>query len=309
MYYRKTRNKLIACILLLAAVMCISANKSVLADTSKDNGNIFSPICEVGRTDKGGGTEFVDLVKIDPANSNVPSPVPEDKTPEPVQLSQPAGTPQPAATPRPADSSASDNGKILIYHTHTNEAYLSSESERSVHLASRSSDASLTVKAVGEAMKNGFASWGRGCDHDITNNEAQGYGKAYKMSYVSVDNMIEKNGKYAAYLDVHRDAYISGTVPTVNINGENVARIMLVIGGKSPHAEQNHAFARKVMEELNKIHPQLCEKVLYVQSSGYNMIESDNCMIVEVGDNNVTVQEACRAAEYVAEAVSKVLNY
>ena len=63
------------------------------------------------------------------------------------------------------------------------------------------------------------------------------------------------------------------------------------------------------MEELNKIHPQLCEKVLYVQSSRYNMIESDNCMIVEVGDNNVTVQEACRAAEYVAEAVSKVLNY
>lgn len=282
MYYRRTKNRIILCVLLLAAVMCVPAKKYVFADTKNDG--LFSPFALIGSAMSTEVDLNTELVTIDSVNGAAHKDYATVETP------------------------SRDNGKILIYHTHTNEAYLASETERNVSLASRSSSAELTVQAVGEAMQEGFARLGTDSDHDMTNNEAEGYSKAYLMSYASVDSMVAKNGEYSAYLDVHRDAYISGTIPTVTINGESVARIMLVIGGRSPRAEQNHAFAGKVMEELNKIHPQLCEKVLYVQSSRYNILEADNCMIVEVGDNNVTVQEACRAAEYVAEAVSRVLN-
>lgn len=282
MYYRKTRNKIIACVLLLFIVMCIPAKKYVFADTQGKD--MFSPLTAVGFTDKKCDTADTERIEIGSVNGAAQSNVAAEELPN------------------------ENNGRILIYHTHTNEAYLASEAERNIKLAGRSSDELLTVCAVGSAMQDGFAALGIDSDHDTSNNEAQGYSKAYTMSYKSVSNMIEANGEYAAYLDIHRDAYISGTVPTVTINGESVARVMLVVGGRSPHAEQNHAFAQRVMEKLNKIHPQLCEKVLYVQSSRYNNIEADYCTIIEIGDNNVTVEEASRAANYVALAVSMVIN-
>lgn len=282
MYYRKTKNKIIACVLLLFVVMCVPAKKYVFADTQSKA--VFSPLTVVGFADREYDNADTERVEIGSINGEAQSDV---KTEE---------------------DSYKNNGRILIYHTHTNEAYLTSEAERNVKLASRSSDAAYTVLAVGSALQDSFAKLGIDSDHDTSNNEAQGYSKAYTMSRISVADMIEANGEYEVYLDVHRDAYASGTTPTVTINGESVARVMLVIGGRSPHAEQNHAFAQRVMERLNKIHPQLCEKVLYVQSSKYNNIEADNCAIVEIGDNNVTVEEASRAATYVALAVSMVIN-
>lgn len=282
MYYRKTKNKIIACVLLLFVVMCVPAKKYVFADTQSKF--VFSPLTIVGFANRECDNSDTERVEIGSVNGEAKSDI---KTEE---------------------DSYNNNGRILIYHTHTNEAYLTSEEERNVKLASRSSDAAFTVQAVGSAMQDSFAKLGIDSDHDTSNNEAQGYSKAYTMSHISVADMIEANGEYAVYLDVHRDAYASGTAPTVTINGESVARVMLVIGGRSSHAEQNHAFAQRVMERLNKIHPQLCEKVLYVQSSKYNNIEADNCAIVEIGDNNVTVEEASRAAAYVALAVSMVIN-
>ena len=287
MYYRKTKNKLLACIILLALVMFMFSNNTSLADTSVPPASAFCPWNVIGselisQSSDYYDSDYISLLNVESARDAV-----HDEVPLPT---------------------AENNNKILIYHTHTNEAYLESDESRFINLASRSQNAAFTVQEVGKALKNEFAVLGIDSDHDTTNNEAQGYKMAYKMSYASVDTMIEQNGDYIAYLDVHRDAYIANTVPTVTINGESVARIMLVVGGQSPHAEQNHAFARAIMEELNKIHPQLCEKVLYVQSSKYNRIEADNCVIVEVGDNNVTVSEACRAAHYVALAISKVLQ-
>ena len=59
--------------------------------------------------------------------------------------------------------------------------------------------------------------------------------------------------------------------------------------------------------ELNAIHPKLCEKVLVATNSKYNQDYSDKCLLIEVGDNAVTVEEACNAAEYVAIAIGRVL--
>ncbi len=310
MYSRTTRNKILASILLLIITLCASGDNKSYADT-----NIFAESFSPSEVLLETPSPSPDTVP-----TATPTPIISESTPTPEvtptpEISPTPGveldnitTPSPTPPPDDAPTLSENNGKVFIYHSHTNEAYLKSEADRDVNPAGRSNDASITVKAAGEALKNSLAMLGIDTDHDLTNNEANGYSSAYKTSHITVQNAIAQNGKYTAYLDIHRDAFIKGTIPTVKINGENVARIMLVVGGSSPHASGNHEFAKKIMAELNKIHPSLCEKVLYVQNSAYNKIESDNCVIVEIGDNNVTTEEACRAANYVAEAVAKVLN-
>lgn len=280
MYYRKTKNRILASVLLLAVVLCISLNSSGFAYT-RDFYGVFSPMGAIGH----GVLNSEDIINL---GAILPSgDITNDSWYD--------------------DTNTGNNNRILIYHTHTNEAYLETDENRFENLAGRSSNAELTVKKVGKTLQDALAAYGFDSDHNPANNEEQGYNNAYYLSADLIESMIEQNGEYMAYIDVHRDAYIKNTVPTVTINGQSVARIMLVVGGKSDYADENYAFALKVAEELNKVDPQLCEKVSFVQSSKYNQ-NSDHFLLVEVGDNAVTIDEACRAVEYVAMAVAKVLN-
>lgn len=204
--------------------------------------------------------------------------------------------------------SYSTNCKILLYHTHTNEAYLQNADNRYEQLASRSEDSSLTVCQVGKALRNAFAKFGYDCDHDKSNNEAQGYNKAYTLSNELINKNTNANGQYLVHIDLHRDAYVKNTTPTIEINGKSVAKVMFVVGGKCENAEENYNFACLIANELDKSYPGLCEKVLYVKTSRYNQQYSNRSLLIEIGDNAVTVEEACNAAELVAEAIGKVLS-
>ncbi len=197
--------------------------------------------------------------------------------------------------------------RILVYHSHTTEAYLEEVGTRGEKLASRSGNYYLTVNYVGEVLCDKLAEYGIDSDHDKNNNEAEGYGRAYILSKEGIYRMIEENGEYSVYIDLHRDSYSKGSKPTVEIDGRSVARIMLVVGGRSEHGEADRALAEKLMKALNEIHPQLCEKVLWVSSSDYNQI-SDTSLLIEIGDNGVSVSEAAAAAEYAALALAKVIN-
>ena len=84
-----------------------------------------------------------------------------------------------------------------------------------------------------------------------------------------------------------------------------VAKVMFVVGTQAPDYKNNLALAEKMMELLNEIHPQLCERVLEVDTN-YNQNISDHALLIEVGDNAVTAEEASRAAEYVAQALAEL---
>ena len=197
--------------------------------------------------------------------------------------------------------------RVLIYHTHTAEAYLKDEAERkSVSLVGRTTNPSLSVCTAGVTLTNKLTSLGVNAVHNTSNNEKNGYNSSYSMSRANVKDDIKKYGKFTAYIDVHRDAYIKGVAPTVNINGIQSARIMIVLGKKSPHYEKNLALSEAIKAELDKIHPELCIKILKVDAT-YNQDLDDNFILVEIGNNGVTVEEAQNASEFLASAIANVL--
>ena len=196
---------------------------------------------------------------------------------------------------------------VLIYHTHTAEAYLKDENERkAVSLVGRTVNPSLSVCAAGVTLSDKLASLGVSTVHNTSNNEKNGYNSSYSMSRANVKADIKKYGKFTVYIDVHRDAYIKGVEPTVNVNGVQSARIMIVLGKKSPHYEKNLALSEAIKAELDKIHPELCIKILKVDAT-YNQDLDDNFILVEIGNNGVTVEEAQNASEFLALAIANVL--
>ena len=198
------------------------------------------------------------------------------------------------------------NGSVLIYHTHTNEAYLKTEEERArAQYAGRSNDAEYTVVKAGNALTEALEGYGISTVHDISNNEVNGYNRCYATSMSNIAALTQQNGKYSLYIDLHRDSYSANVSPTVTIDGKEVAKIMLVVGSKAPGYENNVKIARALMERLNAIHPQLCERVLEVDTY-YNQNISDHALLIEVGDNAVTAEEASRAAEYIAKALAEI---
>ena len=208
--------------------------------------------------------------------------------------------------PAELTSTGETNGSVLIYHTHTNEAYLKTEEERArAQYAGRSNDAEYTVVKAGNALTEALEHYGISVDHDIRNNEVNGYNRCYATSMSNIAALSQQNGKYSLYIDLHRDSYSANVSPTVTIDGKEVAKIMLVVGKKAPGYESNVRIANALMERLNQIHPQLCERVLEADTY-YNQNISDHALLIEVGDNAVTAEEASRAAEYIARALAEI---
>jgi len=197
--------------------------------------------------------------------------------------------------------------RILIYHTHTAEAYLMDEEERkAVTTVNRTNNTAKSVCAAGVAFSNELLRLGVDTVHNTSNNEREGYNSSYTLSRNNVKSDIKKYGNFTAYFDVHRDAYIKGTDPTVTVNGKECAKIMIVLGKRSPYYEKNLALSEKIKERLDSYHPDLCIKILKVDAT-YNQDLDDNFILVEIGNNGVTVEEAQNAAGLFAKAVAEVL--
>lgn len=208
---------------------------------------------------------------------------------------------------------------VLIYHTHTTEAYFPTENHMYTPGSGwRCSDESMNIVAVGERLAEVLRNeYGLNVIHDATNHEPPKLSSAYSRSEVTMKAYKEKYPTLKLFIDIHRDAYGSPDEPTdyVMINGTEVARIMFVVGtGKGatgtgfdemPDFASNYALALRLTEYLVSINPKLARNIR-VKSGRYNQHISSACLLAEIGHNANTLEQALAAAEYLAEAIGSV---
>ena len=216
---------------------------------------------------------------------------------------------------------AQSGPQILVYHTHTCEAYTQSEKDPYVATGSwRTDDQTKSVVRVGEALtKELREKYGFNVIHDMTDHEPPKLGTAYERSLVTMQAYKNKYENLTIYIDLHRDAYASksGRSDSVEIDGKSVARLMFVVGtgeGKTgngfkekPNWKANYQLAKLVTDELNKINPKLARPVC-VKTGRYNQHVSDSCMLIEVGHNENSLEEALNAVPYVAKTLAAALK-
>lgn len=198
-----------------------------------------------------------------------------------------------------------DNSKkrILIYHSHTTEAYDTDEP--------RKMDLGQTVAAVGDELAKEFEKQGFTVIHDKTIHDLD-YNSAYAKSRDTMSKYFEKFKDFDFVVDLHRDDGPSKANVTTKINNEDAARLIIVTTTSDPRYKAHMSNINAIFEVAKREYPTLFrEKNLHTNYSGtryYNQDLSDNALLLEVGATSNKLQEAKNSMKYVARVVAEVIN-
>ena len=127
---------------------------------------------------------------------------------------------------------------------------------------------------------------------------------------------MEKYPTVKVVLDVHRDAMIANdthTKPTVTVNGQKAAQMMIIAGVVStealphPNWEQNFRFAVRLQQSLATTYPDLMRPLSLV-ASRYNQHLANGYLLVEIGTDVNTVSEAVYSGEMLGKTLANLLN-
>ena len=210
-----------------------------------------------------------------------------------------------------------DAPQVLIMHTHTTESYLPfTGSYYDKTYASRSTDNSENMSAVGEVIASGLRSYGIGVLHDTTQHDYPSYNGSYERSYITVSNYLKEYPSIKVVLDVHRDAIIANdgtiTAPVAEIDGKTAAQVMLIAGcdnGKMNHPNylKNLSFAAALQTQMESDHPGLTRPVLF-DYRYYNQSLTTGSLLIEVGGHANTLAQALYSAELIGDSLDRLLS-
>lgn len=218
--------------------------------------------------------------------------------------------PQPA---RPAAGAP----RVLIYHTHTYEAYNGGDNRPYAIVGAdewRTDDSGYNVVRVGEALAAELAALGIVAVHDTTAFEPPKIGTAYERSLAMLDSRLNAGEEYDLIIDLHRDAYNSTTwaEQSVEVAGVSCARIMFLIGtgedgfAVKPDWERNLALAARTEQALRGVNEGLSAGIT-VKGQRYNQHASDRCLLVEAGNNLNALEEVVASMPHLAYAIAQAL--
>lgn len=206
---------------------------------------------------------------------------------------------------------------ILVYHSHTTESYtLLDVGYYTESLDLRSKDKDKNMVRVGDELCEYLEKMGFGVIHD-TQIHDEDYNSSYNSSRKSVEKYLEEYPSIEITIDVHRDdiTYENKTKvkPTAEIDGKKAARMMIIAGAEYgsitdyPDWEYNLRFVLAVQNKASEMYDGLMRPVLFSERK-YNMDETRNSFLLEVGTDANTLDEACYSARLFATALGELLK-
>lgn len=212
----------------------------------------------------------------------------------------------------------SDEPQILIYHTHTTESYMMSEDQYYTNADEpRTTDEAKNVVAVGKKIAEQLEAAGYAVVHDTTVHDYPGFTGSYTRSAETVQAALEKYPSIKIAIDVHRDSISSGesdkVAPVVTVDGREAAQVMLVMGSETgsvtgyPNWRENLRLAMKLQYLFETNYPQFARSLL-LRSTKYNQNLTTGSILIEMGSDANTLDQALYSGELVGKALVLLLN-
>lgn len=207
--------------------------------------------------------------------------------------------------------------QVLILHTHTTEGYMTYDAGYyNAGDRDRTKDHQKNVCAVGEAIRLTLEAEGIVAIHDTTIHDSPQYTGAYTRSSATAEKILKKYPSIKVVLDIHRDAVLEeGAVvkPTATVDGRKAAQMMLVTGVVDtealphPQWQKNLTLSAHLQKALDGVSEDLMRPMNTV-ASRYNQHLSPGWLLVEVGAEGNTVEEAVYSGQILAKTLAKLLD-
>ena len=203
-----------------------------------------------------------------------------------------------------------DSPQILIYHTHSQEGYVDSIP----------GDMSTTVVGVGDYLTELLQEqYGLNVIHHTGQYDVETRDDAYSLAGPAVEKILAEHPSIEVIIDLHRDGVGENTHLVTNMDGVDMAKIMFVNGlsrttsvGEigylyNPNLADNLAFSFQNQLTMAEYYPGLSRGV-YLKGYRYNLHYCPKSLLVEVGAQTNTLQEALNAMVPLADVLHKVVT-
>lgn len=200
--------------------------------------------------------------------------------------------------------------QILIYHTHSQEAFADSVP----------GDKSTTIVGVGDYLTEVLTSrYGYKVLHHTGEYDVKARDDAYSVALPAVEQVLAENPSIQVIIDLHRDEMAEETRLVMDLDGRPTARFMFFNGLsrtkktgnisylENENLEDNLAFSFQMQLKAAQYYPGLTRKI-YLKGYRYNMHLRPKTLLVELGAQNNTVEEAMNACDPLAHILDMVLS-
>lgn len=203
---------------------------------------------------------------------------------------------------------SADAPQILIYHTHSQEAFADSVP----------GDESTSIVGVGEYLADllreryGY----HVLHHTKCYDQERDY--AYSNSLPEIEKLLAENPSIEVVIDLHRDEMPADKRLVVDLQGRPTAQFMFFNGLsrsrkgeieylENPYLADNLAFSFQMQAACNEYYPGLARRI-YLKAYRYNMHVCPKTLLIELGAQNNTVEEAMNACDPLAHVLDLVLS-
>lgn len=201
---------------------------------------------------------------------------------------------------------------VLILHTHASESYTKQPGQDYKESSQyRTLDTAYNMVALGDKLTELLEQAGISVIHDRQIHDYPSYNDAYNNSRASAQDYLEQYPSIQLVLDLHRDAVLlsdgSQYAPTVEVDGREVAQVMMVVGSDAsgmvhPDWQENLAAALKLQVRMESAVAGITRSTI-LRAQRFNHDLSAGAMIVELGTAGNTFQQAMDAVPFLADAI------
>lgn len=204
--------------------------------------------------------------------------------------------------------------QILIYHTHSQEGFADSVE----------GDTSTTVIGVGDYLvqllqeRYGYQVLHITDTFDIVDGQLD-RSAAYNYAEPVISQALQEHPTIEVVIDLHRDGVDESKHLVTEVNGKPAAQVMFFNGlsrtnqnGEisylpNPYIEDNLAFSFQLEYLAKQYYPEYT-RCIYLKGYRYNLHLKPRSLLLEVGAQTNTVEEAKNAMEPFADLLYKVLS-
>ncbi|MFI3237168.1 MAG: stage II sporulation protein P [Lachnospiraceae bacterium] len=201
-----------------------------------------------------------------------------------------------------------DGPQILIYHSHGLEDYADSVD----------GDPSTTIIGAGERLAELLEGYGFNVLHHVAYYDLPSRDYAYSNALPEIEQILADNPTITTVIDLHRDGVADDVRLVQTIDGKDYAQFMYFNGVcqtvdgpidylENPYLSQNLAFSFQAQLKTESYFPGITRKI-YLKAWRYNQHLVEKNMLIELGAQTNTIEEALNTCEIIALVIYELLS-